>query len=230
MSGIMAGIIASLWLGILTSISPCPLATNIAAISYIGRNLDHRKRVLLSGILYTLGRTLVYTLLGALLVAGSTALPKVAMFLQQKMPVVVGPILLITGVLLLGVIKLPSIGKGVSMEQQKKLAEMGLFGGFLLGAVFALAFCPVSAALFFGNTLGLAMQHQSRVLIPAVYGIGTAVPVIAISFVIAFSLSAIGSIYNRIAAFEKWARRISGVVFIVAGLYYILSHFLHIFQ
>ncbi len=228
MNGLLAGLIASLWLGILTSISPCPLATNIAAISYIGKDVEHRKRVLLSGLLYTLGRALVYTVLGSLLVAGSTALPRVSMFLQNKMPIFVGPVLLITGVLLLGIVKLPFIGKGMSMEKQKKLSEMGFLGAFLLGALFALAFCPVSAALFFGNTLGLAMQHSSKILIPLTYGIGTAIPVIAFSFVIAFSVAALGNIFNKVAIFEKWARRISGIVFIGAGIYFILSHIFHL--
>ncbi|MGW8258007.1 MAG: hypothetical protein ACWGMZ_11015, partial [Thermoguttaceae bacterium] len=52
---IFFGVLSALWLGILTSISPCPLATNIAAISYIGRRVDSSKQVFLTGLVYTLG-------------------------------------------------------------------------------------------------------------------------------------------------------------------------------
>ncbi len=219
----------AIWLGILTSISPCPLATNIAAISFISRNVNHTSRSMLSGLFYTLGRTLVYTLLGFILISSAQAAPSISMFLQQKMKVFMGGFLIIIGVILLDVFKFALSGANISLGMQKRLANGGLAGAAVLGFVFALSFCPVSAALFFGSTFGLAMQHQSRFLIPFLYGIGTATPVVVFAFVVAFSAHAVGNVFNKITVFEKWARKISGIVFIIAGIYMVLTINLHLF-
>ncbi len=219
----------AVWFGILTSISPCPLATNIAAISFIGRQVDKSSSSLLSGLFYTLGRTLTYVVLGALLVSSAQVVPNVSFFLQEKMKIVMGPLLILIGIVLLDLVNLSLSGKGVSRERQERLARSGIWGAFALGVIFALSFCPVSAALFFGSTFGLAVAHGSRFLIPGVYGIGTAAPVVAFAVVIAFSAHAVGSIFQKVTVFEKWARRISGVVFIVAGIYMILVINLNLF-
>jgi cytochrome c biogenesis protein CcdA len=218
-----SGMWMAVWLGILTSISPCPLATNIAAISFIGKQVGKASSTLLSGLFYTLGRTLVYLLLGAILVSGSQAVPQISFFLQQKMKLVMGPFLIIVGIILLDVIKFSLGGTLLSKKTQEKMAASGLWGAFVIGAIFAVSFCPVSAALFFGSTFGLALQHQSRVIIPFLYGIGTAAPVILFAFVIAFSTHAVGTVFKKISVFEKWARRISGVIFIFAGVYILLT-------
>jgi cytochrome c biogenesis protein CcdA len=151
------------------------------------------------------------------------------MFLQQKLKVFMGSFLIVIGVILLDVFKFALSGANISVDMQKKLANGGLAGAAALGIIFALSFCPVSAALFFGSTFGLAMQHQSRFLIPFLYGIGTATPVVVFAFVIAFSAHAVGNVFNKITAFEKWARKISGIVFIGAGIYMVLTINLHLF-
>jgi cytochrome c biogenesis protein CcdA len=225
---ILAGIGMAIWLGILTSISPCPLATNIAAISFIGKNVSKASYSILSGIFYALGRTLVYIILGAILVSSSQMVSGISFFLQQKMKFIMGPFLVLIGILLLDIIKISSSGFTLSEKSQKRIADSGLFGSFGLGALFALSFCPVSAALFFGSTFGLAMQYNSKIIIPAFYGIGTAAPVILFAFIIAFSAHAIGVIFHKVAIFEKWARRISGLVFILAGIYIIISQVFNI--
>ncbi len=209
----------AIWLGVLTSISPCPLATNIAAISYIGRQVEHSKRMFLGGLAYTLGRTFTYIILGAILVSSAHAIPPVSMFLQNRFRLIIGPLLIIAGLFLLGVIPLKSGGSILSHNTQQRLAKSGLWGAFLLGLVFALAFCPISAALFFGNTLGLAAKHGSRLFMPSLYGLGTALPVIAFAWILAFSAKALGKSFDRVQAVEKWLRRVSGVVFIGAGVY-----------
>jgi cytochrome c-type biogenesis protein len=216
------------WLGILTSVSPCPLATNIAAISFIGRNVNGKLAALLSGLAYTLGRTATYTLLGLVLVSSSSAAPHVSMFLQQKMTLLLGPFLIFVGLILLDLVKVAFPGMTLSLNAQEKLARGGLLGAFVLGVVFALSFCPVSAALFFGSTFGLAVAHNSRFVIPALYGVGTAAPVVGFAFVVAFSAQAVGSLFHKISVVEIWARRISGIVFILAGLYMVLSANLHL--
>ena len=132
------------WLGILTSISPCPLATNIAAISFIGRQCDRQKYAFLAGMTYMLGRTIAYTTLGAILVTSSQAIPAVAMFLQKYMSILIGPVLILVGIILLGLIKFNFRGSGVSEGLQSFVEKSGIFGAGILGIVFALSFCPLS--------------------------------------------------------------------------------------
>jgi len=223
MDSLWAGMGMAIWLGILTSISPCPLATNIAAISFIGKQVGKSSSTLLSGLFYTLGRMFVYIVLGAILVSSSQAVPRISFFLQEKMKLIMGPFLIVVGIFLLDVFKLTLSGTLLSQKNQHRLANSGIWGAFGLGAVFALSFCPVSAALFFGSTFGLAIQHQSRIIIPAIYGLGTAAPVTVFAFVIAFSAHAVGNLFHKVTVFEKWARRTSGVVFIGAGVYILLT-------
>ena len=215
---------SALWLGILTSLSPCPLAMNITAISYIGRRVDDPRKVLSAGLLYTAGRTLTYTVLGALLVASLLAAPRLSHMLQKYMNLVMGPLLIIIGMVLLELISFSRRGGGVSEEMQHRVDRLGMWGALLLGVFFALSFCPVSAALFFGSLLALAVRNESGIILPAVYGIGTALPVLVFAILIAFGANRIGRAYDRMAAFEFWARRITGIVFIAAGIYYSLTY------
>lgn len=218
----------ALWLGILTSISPCPLATNIAAISFIGRQLDRQKYVLLAGLTYMLGRTVTYTVLGAFLVTSAQLIPAVAMFLQKYMPVIIGPVLIIVGIILLGVIKFNFRGGGISDKLQSFVEKSGIFGAGILGIVFALSFCPPSAAIFFGSLFSIAMKHGSRIIMPSIYGIGTALPVIVFAFLAAFATNQVGKAFNKLTIFEKWARKITAVIFILAGIYCVLKNIFHI--
>jgi cytochrome c biogenesis protein CcdA len=220
---------SAIWLGVLTSISPCPLATNIAAMSFISRNVQRTSSAVLSGVAYTVGRTLTYLVLGILLVSASHAAPAVSMFLQQKIKLFTGPLLIVVGVVLLDVVRLALPVPSLPPRLQERLARSGPLGALALGGVFALSFCPASAALFFGSTFGLAVAHNSRLLIPSLYGIGTAAPVVVFGLVVALSTHAVGVIFHRVTIFEKWARRVSGLVFVVAGLYLVLTVNLHVF-
>ncbi len=215
---------SAVWLGILTSISPCPLATNIAAITYIGKGVGSPRKVLLAGILYTLGRTVTYLVLGILIVASVLAIPDVAMFLQQNMNKFLGPILVLVGMFLLGLIQFSFSTGGIGSQLQAKVERYGMWGAAILGLLFALSFCPLSAALFFGSLIPLAVERESSVVMPTVYGIGTALPVIVFAFVIAVSARFVGVMFNKLRTFEKWARRITGIVFIAVGIYYTLIH------
>jgi cytochrome c-type biogenesis protein len=216
------GLFSALWLGVLTSISPCPLATNIAAISYIGRRVGDSRQVFLSGLLYAFGRTLAYLALGALLVASVLSSPQVAMFLREHMGKLLGPILILVGMLLLGLIRFSFGGAGMSDKMQRRVDALGIWGALLLGIVFALSFCPVSAALFFGSLIPLSVKVRSSVALPSVYGIGTALPVVVFAVLIALSAQSVGKAFNKLTQIEWWARRITGVVFLVVGLYYSL--------
>ena len=215
---------SAFWLGILTSVSPCPLATNIAAISYVGRNVESPRRVLAGGLLYTIGRVLTYTLLGALLVSSVLSAPSAALMLQKYLNQVLGPVLILVGMLLLELITFGSFGAGLATRLQARADRWGILGALLLGIVFSLSFCPVSAALFFGSLLTLAIKARSGVLLPAVYGIGTGLPVVAFAILVALGARSIGKVFDRVALFEKWARRVTGVVFIGVGIYLTLIY------
>jgi cytochrome c-type biogenesis protein len=224
---------SAFWLGLLTSISPCPLATNIAAISFLGRSVGDPRRVLVSGLLYVLGRTIVYVGLGVIILwvlqgastgGESGAAAGMSRFLQKYMGVILGPVLILVGMMLLGMLgftgSLNLVGKGL----QDRVAKGGTFWAFPLGILFALSFCPVSASLFFGGLIGLSTQHSSPVLLPMLFGIGTAVPVIVFTFIITFASQYVGKAFNRLTQIELWVRVITGVIFILAGTYYILTH------
>jgi cytochrome c biogenesis protein CcdA len=214
----------ALWLGILTSISPCPLATNIAAISFIGRQVDSTRHVLLSGLLYTLGRMFAYVVVGAIVVTGILSIPGTAYFLQNYLNKFLGPVLIIIGLVLLEVITANWMGSLGSGKAQAAVEKHGIWGAGLLGIIFALSFCPVSAALFFGSLIPLAVGVGSTIVYPSIYGIGTGLPVIVFAFLIAFGTHAVGRTYDKLRLFEKWARRITGVVFVLVGIYYTVTY------
>lgn len=213
----------ALWLGILTSISPCPLATNIAAISYVGRKVARTRWVLLAGLLYTLGRALAYIVVAVLVTKGLLSIPGVSNFLQKYMNLLIGPIMLAVGLMLFDIWKFSFTG-GMSGNLQKRVDRMGVWGAGLLGVVFALAFCPVSAGLFFGGLIPLAVKNNSPVLMPMIYGIGTALPVIGFSLLLAFAAHLIGVAFNKLTVIELWVRRVTAAVLIIIGLYLILKH------
>jgi cytochrome c biogenesis protein CcdA len=223
-------LLSALWLGILTSVSPCPLATNIAAVSYIGRRLDNPRRVVVAGLLYTLGRTLAYVALGALLVLSLVSAPYVSEFLQKYMNKILGPVLVVAGMFLLDLIRVGFKGGASGEKLQRRVDRMGLFGAVVLGVAFALSFCPVSAALFFGSLIPLAVSNQSGFLLPTVYGIGTALPVVVFAVAIALGARSVGKAYAAATSLEKWARRATGVVFVVVGIYLSLVNIFGLFQ
>jgi cytochrome c-type biogenesis protein len=211
---------SAFWLGLMTSISPCPLAANIAAMSYVGREIGSRRRTVLAGLLYTLGRTLSYVALAAILVAGMLSIPQVALFLQRHMTRLLGPVLILVGLALLDVIPLPSFGAGLSARWAERAKKAGPLGTVLFGAVCALAFCPVSAALFFGSLIPLALDHRSPLWLPGLYGIGTGLPVVVFAVLLGAGVQWVGAAFNRLTAFERWARRVTAVVVVAVGVYY----------
>jgi cytochrome c-type biogenesis protein len=215
-----AGLVSALWLGILTSISPCPLATNIAAVSFISKRVGNNKMVLLSGLFYTLGRMLAYMLIAIVVVTSLLSVPEVARFLQKYINLVIGPLLILVGLFLMEILKMSfGKGKGISKGMQDRAERGGIWGAAMLGFVFALSLCPISAGLFFGSLIPLSLKYESNIILPLIYGIGTALPVIVFAFVITFAFSYVGKIFNQLTKFEYWARRVTGAVFILMGLY-----------
>jgi cytochrome c biogenesis protein CcdA len=217
-------IFTAIWLGLLTSVSPCPLASNIAAISFISRDAGSHAKVFGAGICYALGRTIAYVAVAVLVLAGLLTGSELSRFLQHYLNQILGPILILTGMLLMG-----WIGGSVSLNLagdrlQQHVAKGSLLWALLLGMLFALSFCPVSAGLYFGGLLPLASAQGSRFLLPAVFGLGTAVPVLFFAFLIAFAAGKISVWFNRLSQIEKLVRRATGTIFILAGIYYCLVH------
>jgi len=225
---VLLGGASALWLGVLTSISPCPLATNIAAVSFIGKQFASAPRVALSGLFYVLGRMFAYLGLGSALVAGLLAAPQVSLFLQKSMNKILGPILILAGMVLLELLRFNVPGGAVGERMQARAGKGGMWGAGLLGIVFALSFCPVSAALFFGSLIPLSVKHGSGVVYPLLFGVGTGLPVIVFAMMIALGARSIGALFEKLTRAELWARRITGAIFVVVGIYYSLVYIFEI--
>lgn len=224
------GLATALWLGILTSISPCPLATNLAAMSYIARRIETPRMALLSGALYTLGRVLVYVVLAGIIVASLLSDFRISRVLQKHMNQALGPILVLIGMVLLELLKVDLPSSGLTEKLGRKLGGWGVWGGGALGILFALSFCPISAALFFGSLLPLAARCESSVLVPSFYGIGTALPVFLLAVLLVFGTHAVGKTYDRLVEFSRWARWITGGIFIAVGIYLMLTYIFGVFS
>jgi cytochrome c-type biogenesis protein len=219
MTSVWLAVSSAVWLGILTSISPCPLATNIAAVSYVGRQVGSARLALASGVLYTAGRTLAYVALGAAAVWSLLSMVAVSTFLQESLPRLLGPLLIVLGLLLLGVVKLSLPGIGFSDRLRRWVDRSGVWGAGLLGIVFALSFCPVSAGLFFGGLVPLATEHGSPILLPAAFGVGTALPVAAFAVLLAAGVGWLGAALDKVQVVERWARPVTALVVLAVGVY-----------
>ncbi len=215
-------VLTAFLLGLLTALSPCPLATNIAAIGFIGKEMEDRKRVFRNGLLYTLGRILAYTLLGFVLILilkeGSS------MFGIQKTigtwgERVLGPALLVIGLFMLfgDRLNLPQFGFKGNAEG---LARKGGWGALLIGILFALAFCPTSGVLYFGMLIPLSATTTAGYLLPAVSAIATALPVLVVAWILAFSVQQMGRFYGRMRTVQRWMNLFVGMLFIGIGIYY----------
>lgn len=220
-----APLLAAFALGLLTAIAPCPLATNISATAYIARNITSKRMVIFSGGMYTLGRMFTYTLIGALIFFGASKF-EVASLFQGNGEKYIGFVLVLIGLVMVDVIKLNFIkGFNFTERMSEKFKGRGLFGSFSLGALFALAFCPYSGALFFAMLIPMTLSASAGLGLPVLFSIGTGLPVILFAFVIAFSMEKLGAYFKTITKVEKVMRVLAGVVFILTGLYYINIYF-----
>jgi cytochrome c-type biogenesis protein len=213
--------LSALALGLMTAISPCPLATNITAIGFISKDIENRKRVFLNGLLYTLGRTITYTGIAIIIFLGADQF-KFSGFFQRYGEKFIGPLLIIIGLFMLGIIKIRFPGMtGLTSKMQNK-TTWGYFDAVLLGLVFALAFCPYSGVLYFGMLVPMTVVSASGLYLPVVFAIATGIPVIIFAWILAYTVSGIGSAYQKVKSFEIWFRRIIAVLFMLVGIYYII--------
>ncbi|MGV8134164.1 MAG: aromatic aminobenezylarsenical efflux permease ArsG family transporter [Mangrovibacterium sp.] len=213
-------------LGLMTAISPCPLATNITAIGYISKDLESRKKVFYNGLVYTLGRAVSYTAVGLLFFFGAGQF-QLERFFQSWGEKLLGPLLILTGLFMLGLLNFIQI-PGLSSLPGKieNRVNQSFWGVLLLGIVFALAFCPYSGVLYFGMLIPMTISSASGLYLPVIFALATGIPVILFAWLIAFSVGSIGGIYNKMKTVEQWFRRIVAVLFIGVGIYYVRIMFL----
>ena len=221
-------ILTAFVLGLLTAISPCPLATNITAIGYIGRDIESRKRIFWNGILYTAGRVIAYSVLGAILIyllhRGED------LFFIQKGVSKWGEMLIAPALILIGLfmlfgdrLNLPKFGFSGNMESDKL---KGSLGSLLLGMLFAMAFCPTSGLLYFGMLIPMSAQATGGYFLPIVFAFATGLPVIFVAWFLAYSIAGVGKFYNRMKVFQRWFNMIVAILFIIVGLYYAYTFYL----
>jgi cytochrome c biogenesis protein CcdA len=209
-------------LGIMTAISPCPLATNVTATAYIARDISSKRKVLLSGILYSLGRAFSYTMIAVILYSGASKF-HVARLFQQNGEKILGPVLILLGLIMLNVIRLDFLGKfNMTDRLSERFGNSGIKGSFFLGVIFALAFCPYSGALYFGMLIPMTLVSPSALTLPLLFALGTGLPVIVFTYLLAYGVAGINKAFQSITRIEKAMRKVAGVVFILAGLYYVL--------
>ncbi len=213
--------LSALILGLMTALSPCPMATNITAIGFLGKDISSRSRVFTNGLIYTLGRAFAYTSLATILFLGADQF-QISLLFQQYGEKILGPLLIFIGLVMLEIIplKLPGLNKLTKrFEQQERKSFLDVF---LLGVLFALAFCPYSAVLFFGMLIPLTIQSTSGLILPIIFAIATALPVILFAWIIAFAVSKVGAIYSGLKTIEIWFRKIIATLFIGVGVYYVI--------
>ena len=211
-------------LGLMTAISPCPLATNITALAYISKDVENRRTVFLNGLYYTLGRALTYTILGSIIFLGASKF-HISRAVQANGEKWIGPLLIVIGVFMLGIIKLPGSSGSIMQRFADKVKLGNGWGALLLGMIFALAFCPYSGVLYFGMLMPMVLSQPAGLVLLPVFAVATGLPVILLSYFLAFSISGIGKFYNRIKTFEVWFRRIVAILFIFTGLYFVWIYF-----
>jgi cytochrome c-type biogenesis protein len=212
-------------LGLMTAISPCPLATNISAIGFISRNLENRRRVFFNGLVYTLGRVISYTGLAVIIYFGASKVDIASVF-QGWGEKLLGPVLVIIGLFMLDVIKIKFPGFSKLTESVGEKGKGSYWSTLLLGMIFALAFCPYSGVLYFVMLIPLTVASASGLYLPVVFAIGTGLPVIIFAWLLAYAVGNVGKLYNRIKIFELWFRRIVAFLFILVGIYFIIIFFI----
>jgi cytochrome c biogenesis protein CcdA len=222
-------ILAAFFIGLMTAISPCPLATNMTAIAYVSKRIDNSKNTLFVGLLYAFGRAFAYTVLASLIVYIGINTQGISFFLQEYGEKLLGPLLIVIGVISLDLIKIESLTCGGRLAPIQTIAsENGYLGAFFLGVLFSLAFCPFSAVLYFGMLIPLALKTGDAILLPSVFGLATGLPVVLFSILLVNGVSKLSHAMGQVQKFEKGMRLAMGAVFLLVGIYYLVTRTLQI--
>ncbi len=213
-------LIAALLLGIMTSVSPCPLTSNLAALAMLSKKASTHSAAGAASLAYSLGRSVVYVIAAALVgFAGAFAFAVLAP-LQAYSSLILSIIFAVCGLLLLEKIRLSF--RLVESETLRSLTDKGVAGAFALGAGLALVFCPVSAALFLGGVVPLTISAKDWLLVPAIYGIGTALPVVLFSQAVVLAKKRSGAL-ESVKGAAGAAKALMGALFLLGSAYYLLD-------
>ncbi len=226
MNEFAVALVTAAWLGLVTSISPCPLATNLAAVAFLARRMDSRLMAVAGALTYALGRACIYLLIGLLINWGLASAPALSSTLQRAIGPFVGPMLILVGLVLLGWLSLPVDFGFKNQGAAVTLSRCGLLGEFVLGALFALTFCPVSAALFFGALLPMAIAQSPAWPLFATFGIGTALPVGILAVLLALGAGAAQKVMQSIQGGQAKIRAVSGGGIVLVGVWMTIQLFL----
>lgn len=221
MSSSSLPLVTAFLLGLMTAISPCPLATNITAIGFISKDMENKRKVFINGLIYTLGRAIAYTVLALIIFIGADQF-EISGWFQEYGEKIIGPLLILIGLLMLDVLKIKFPGIGNLTGKFRDKSKHSYWDVLILGIVFALAFCPYSGVLYFGMLIPMTVSSAGGLYLPVVFAIATGIPVIIFAWLIAYTISGVGKLYNRLKTFEIWFRRVISVVFIGVGIYYIV--------
>lgn len=221
-------VVTAFVLGLLTAISPCPLATNITAVGFIGRDIESKRRLFWNGILYTVGRIIAYSVLGAILISilrGGADMFSIQKGVSKWSELLIAPAMILIGLFMLfgDKLRLPKFGFSGNIKSDKL---KGVWGSLLLGMLFAMAFCPTSGLLYFGMLIPMSAQATGGYLLPIVFAFATGLPVILVAWLLAYSMAGVGKFYNRMKIFQKWFNLVVAVLFIIVGLYYAYMFYL----
>ena len=214
-------VLTALLLGLMTAISPCPLATNITAIGFISKDVEDKRKVFINGLVYTLGRAVSYTLLAVIIFIGADQF-KISGIFQLYGEKIIGPLLIIIGLLMLDILKIKFPGLSKITRRFQETGTNTYWDVLLLGIVFALAFCPYSGVLYFGMLIPMTISSASGLYLPVVFAVATGIPVIIFAWLLAYTVSGVGRLYTRLKIFEIWFRRVISVVFIAVVVYYVV--------
>ena len=216
--------VTAIILGLMTAISPCPLATNISAIGFISRDLKDNKRVFINGLVYTLGRAISYTGLALIIFFGASKM-NVSMLFQGWGEKLLGPVMILIGLFMLDVIKIKLPGISGLTDKIGEKSKGSYWSTLLLGMAIALAFCPYSGVLYFVMLIPMTVASASGLYLPVLFAIATGLPVIIFAWLLAYAVGNVGKLYNQIKVFELWFRRVVSVIFIGVGVYYVIIFF-----
>ncbi len=214
-------LVSAFVLGLMTAISPCPLATNITAIGFISKDIEDRRKVFINGLVYTFGRALSYIILAIIIFIGADHF-KISGWFQQYGEKFVGPILIIIGLLMLDILKIKLLGLGKLSSRFQETGVNNYWDVLILGIIFALAFCPYSGVLYFGMLIPMTISSISGLYLPFVFAVATGIPVIIFAWLLAYTVSGVGRMYYHLKTFEIWFRRVVSIVFIGVGIYYVI--------
>ena len=212
-------------LGLMTAISPCPLATNITAIGFISKDLEDKRKVFLNGLVYTLGRAISYTAVAVIIYIGADQF-EISGWFQKYGEKIIGPLLIIIGLFMLDIFRMKLPGMNKYSQKIERKGKLNYLDALLLGIIFALAFCPYSGVLYFGMLIPMTISSASGLYLPFVFAVATGIPVIIFAWLLAYTVSGVGTLYNRLKAFEIWFRRVIALLFIGVGAYYVIVIYL----